>query len=163
MTYQDEFDVARERGSHVQLKDFVGKTVLFKASEFIGVDRDDKGKVIVDSEGNAASGGVLTADYGRKDAVMFDMIVIDGDNGPEEHKDVLNFNGRVLGALRRRINKPYLGVVAWGEKVKGNHPLQIDPPSDAQLQMARDVLAGRTVAAATAPVDASDDPFAVKP
>lgn len=155
MSQRDEFDVAGQ-GSQVNLRDLVGKLVLFAPTEFVQCERDD--------QGNAIGGGVMTKEYGRKDAIIADLVVIDGDNGPEIYDDAMIFNTKVFGPLKRRIGRKYLAVPGWGtEKIKGNFPMLLNEPTEAQVQMARDYVAGRTVAAALPAADAAaDDPFAVK-
>ena len=150
---RDEFDVAG--GSEVKLAELIGKTVLFSPTEYVPVERD--------AEGNAISGGVKTKDYGRKDVVLTDLVVLDADGGPEEHRDVMIFNGKPIGVLKRRIGGKYLGKVEYGtEKVKGNYPVLLNDPGEDGIQMARDFLAGRRVAAALPSKQADpDDPFAV--
>ena len=152
MSQRDEFDVAGQ-GSNINLRDLVGKTVLFAPTEFVQCERDE--------QGNPIGGGVMTKEYGRKDAIIADLVVIDGENGPEVYDDAMIFNTKVFGPLKRRIGRKYLAVPGWGpEKIKGNYPMLLNEPTEAQIQMARDYLAGRTVAAATAPVE-ENDPFAV--
>lgn len=149
----DEFDSAGS-GARITLRELIGKTVLFTPTEYLALEKDANGNVI--------GGGVLTADYGRKDTVITDMVVLDADGGPEVYDDVMVFNGKPIAALKRRVGKMYLALVAEGtEKVKGNFPLLLSEPTEAGKQMARDYLAGRKVAAATAPVPAAEDPFAV--
>lgn len=160
MTQQrDEFDVARPAGARVKLSEFIGRTVLFSPTEYIPVEKD--------AQGNIVGGGVKTADFGAKDVVLTDMVVLDGPAGPEQYDDVMVFNGHVVGALKRRVGGMYLAVIEWGaEKVKGNYPLMLGAPTEACIQMARDYRAGRAVAAAlpSAPDTAKadpNDPFAV--
>lgn len=155
MSQRDEFDTAGS-GTQVKLAELIGKTALFMPSEYVPLDRDDAGNVI--------GGGVLTTDYGRKDVVITDMVVLDADGGPAVYDDVMIFNAKVIGALKRRVGKKYLGRVEYGpEKVKGNYPIVLTDPGEDGTQMARDYLAHRTVTAAlpSAP-DEADDPFAVK-
>lgn len=154
MSQRDEFDVAG--GADVKLADLVGKLVLFAPTEWIECERD--------AQGNATGGGILTKEYGRKDAIVADLVVIDGDDGPELYDDVRIFNTKVFAPLKRRIGRKYLAVVAWGdEKIKGNYPLLLNAPTDAQVEMATDYVAGRTVKAALPSTqDAPEDPFAVK-
>lgn len=152
MSQKDEFDSPRAGGAvRVNLRDIIGKTVLFSPTEYIAVDKDDP------------TSGVKTADYGYKDAVITDMVVLDADGGPQLIADAMIFNGHPIAALKRRVGGKYLAVVEYGtERVKGNFPILLNPVSEEQKQMARDYLAGRAVAAATAPVsDRADDPFAV--
>lgn len=151
---RDEFDTAGG-GGEVNLRDLIGKTVLFSPTEYIAVERD--------AAGNTIGGGILTKDYGRKDAVLTDLVVLDADGGPEEFSDVMIFNGKPIGALKRRVGRKYLAVVELGpEKVKGNFPIVLNDPGESGKQMARDFLAGRAVAAAVpSQADNADDPFRV--
>lgn len=153
MSQRDDFDVAGN-GDDVKLSNLAGKLVLFAPTEWIECERD--------AQGNAIGGGILTKEYGRKDAIVADLVVIDGDDGPEEYDDVRIFNTKIFGPLKRRIGRKYLAVVAWGpKKIKGNFPLLLNPPTEAQVQMATDYVAGRTVKAALPDME-TEDPFAVK-
>lgn len=157
----DDFDTA---GEYVAMKDLLGELVLFAPVEYVEE---------------------FPTDFGTKDAVITDLVVLTQDGQPN-YSDVMIFQGSLIGQLKRRIpvhggtvrnedgttrvvspraGKKLLGVIAKGEAKKGqNAPYILLAPDDAQSQMARDYLAGRTVDAATqatAPVE--DDPFAVKP
>lgn len=139
MAKTDEFDTA---GSYVAIKDLMGELVLFTPTEYIEE---------------------VKTDFGDKDAVMADLVVLTAEGGPAEYEDSMIFQGSLIGQLKRKIpgGRKLLGVVAKGEAKKGqNAPYILNSPTDEQKQMARDYLAGRTVAAATEsePVD----PFAVK-
>lgn len=155
MSQRDEFDTAGS-GTQVKLAELIGKTVLFMPSEYVPLDRDDAGNVI--------GGGVMTTDYGRKDVIITNMVVLDAEAGPAVYDDVMIFNAKVIGALKRRVGRKYLGVVEYGpEKVKGNYPIVLTDPGENGTQMARDYLANRTVKAALPSADNTvDDPFAVK-
>lgn len=154
MSDRDEFDSAG--GARVSLAELVGKTVLFSPTEYVPLEKNEAGEV--------TGGGVMTKDFGRKDVVVTDMVVLNGDNGPEVYDDAMIFNGPPIAALKRRIGRKYLGVVTRGaEKVKGNYPILLTEPTEADKQMARDYLAGRAVAAAVpSAADTPDDPWAVK-
>lgn len=150
---RDEFDSAGS-GARITLRELIGKLVLFYPTEYLAVERD--------SDGKAISGGVLTADYGRKDPVVTNLVVLDADGGPEVYDDVMIFNGKPVGTLKRRLGGMYLARVAEGtEKVKGNYPMLLAGVTEDDKQMCRDYLAGRKVAAATAPAPVAEDPFAV--
>lgn len=138
MSQRDEFDTA---GSYVAVKDLLGELVLFTPSEYVEE---------------------VKTDFGEKDAVITDLVVLSGEEIPE-YQDVMIFQGSLIGQLKRKIQgeRKLLGVIAKGEAKKGqNAPFILAAPDEDQKQMARDYLAGRTVAAATAPAD--DDPFVVK-
>lgn len=137
---KDEFDNA---GSYVSIKDLLGDLVLFTPTEYL-------------EEVNTS--------FGTKDAVMTDVVVLTAEGGPVEHDDVMILQGSLIGQLKRKIpgGRKLLGVIDKGEAKKGqNAPYILTAPTDEQKQMARDFLAGRVVAAATAPAEA-EDPFAVK-
>ena len=154
MSARDEFDVAGS-GTQVKLAELIGRTVLFMPTEYVPLEKDDAG--------NPIGGGVLTKDYGRKDVVITDMVVLDADGGPEVYDDVMIFNAKVIGALKRRVGRKYLGKVEYGpEKVKGNFPIVLTDPGEAGTQMGHDYLAGRAIKAALPSAPEADDPFAVK-
>lgn len=136
MTQRDEFDTP---GAYVAIKDLLGELVLFTPTEYVEE---------------------VTTDFGTKDAVITDLVVI--SQGCAEYSDVMIFQGSLIGQLKRRVStgRKLLGVIAKGEAKKGqNAPYIVETPTEDQAQMARDFLAGRTVASA-AP-SKSDDPFAV--
>jgi len=151
MTQRDEFDSA---GAYVAIKDLEGELVLFTPSEYVEQ---------------------FETSFGTKDAVVTDLVVLTEQGGPAEYADQMVFQGSLIGALKRRVpsvdtgtgrvireGKKLLGRIAKGEAKKGqNAPYILTEPSDADKQMARDYLAGRTVEQA-APDDAkATDPFAV--
>ena len=140
MAKTDEFDTA---GSYVAIKDLLGELVLFTPTEYVEE---------------------VSTDFGTKDAVMADLVVLTAEGGPVEYDDTMIFQGSLIGQLKRKIpgGRKLLGVIAKGEAKKGqNAPYILSAPTDDQKQMARDFLAGRVVAAATAPAEV-EDPFAVK-
>lgn len=137
MARNDEFDTA---GEYVAIKDLLGELVLFTPTEHVEE---------------------VQTDFGTKDAVVTDLVVLSQDGTPE-YTDVMVFQGSLIGQLKRKIpnGRKLLGVIAQGEAKKGqNAPYILTAPTDEQAQTARDYLAGRTVKAA-APSKA-DDPFAV--
>ncbi|AKA61780.1 hypothetical protein SEA_MAIH_41 [Streptomyces phage Maih] len=139
MAKTDEFDSA---GSYVAIKDLMGELVLFTPTEYVEE---------------------VKTDFGDKDAVMANLVVLTAEGGPAEYDDQMIFQGSLIGQLKRKIpgGRKLLGVVAKGEAKKGqNAPYILNAPTDEQKQMARDYLAGRVVAAATE--SEPEDPFAVK-
>lgn len=139
MSNRDEFDTP---GAYVAVKDLLGELVLFTPTEYVEE---------------------VTTDFGTKDAVITDLVVLTADGGPAEYADVMIFQGSLIGQLKRRVStgRKLLGVIAKGEAKKGQHaPFLVEVPSEEQAQMARDYLAGRTVAAAVS-TKKDEDPFAV--
>lgn len=137
MARNDEFDTA---GAYVAIKDLLGELVLFTPTEYVEE---------------------IQTDFGTKDAVMTDLVVLSQDGTPE-YTDVMVFQGSLIGQLKRKIptKRKLLGVIAKGEAKKGqNAPYILVAPTDEQAQAARNYLAGLTVQAA-APA-AAEDPFAV--
>lgn len=141
MSNRDEFDTA---GAYVAVKDLLGELVLFSPTEYVEE---------------------VKTDFGDKDAVITDLVVLTAEGGPAEYQDAMIFQGSLIGQLKRKIagGRKLLGVIAKGEAKKGqNAPYILAAPDDAQKQVARDYLAGRTVEAATESAPADDDPFAVR-
>lgn len=139
MAPKDEFDTA---GPYVAIKELLGELVLFTPTEYVEETKTD---------------------FGDKDAVTTDLVVITAEGGPAEYTDVMIFQGSLIGQLKRKIagGRKLLGVLAKGEAKKGqNAPYVLEAPTDEQKQMARDYLAGRTVEAATEAAPKAD-PFAV--
>ncbi len=142
MSQRDEFDTA---GTFVAMKDLLGELILFTPTEYVA-------EVVT----------IFSDKDNPKDAVITDLVVLSQEGTPE-HLDVMILQGKLIGALKRKIpgNRKLLGVLSKGEPKKGMEAAYVlDAPDEAQQQMARDYLAGRTVAAATESAD--DDPFAVK-
>lgn len=88
---------------------------------------------------------VKTADYGDKDAIRADMVVLDGPDGSEELPDILVFPLVLQGQLRKglRTGNPVLGRLGQGEakldsrgKEKQKPPWKLFPASDEDKAMA---------------------------
>ncbi len=149
MTQRDEFDTP---GAYVAMKDLMGELVLFTPTEHVEE---------------------VATDFGTKDAVVTDLIVLTAEGGPAEYTDVMIFQGSIIGSLKRKVpvytngvltreGRKVLAVIGKGEAKKGqNAPYILIAPDDDQKQLARDYLAGRTIDAASA-APAAEDPFAVK-
>lgn len=139
MANTDEFDSA---GSYVAVKELLGELVLFTPTEYVEE---------------------VKTDFGDKDAVLTDLVVLTAEGGPAEYTDCMIFQGSLIGALKRKIpaGRKLLGRIAKGEAKKGqNAPYILNAPDDADKQMARDFLAGRVIQAATS-ANGAEDPFAV--
>lgn len=140
MARNDAFDSA---GSYVAIKDLLGELVLFSPTEYVEE---------------------VKTDFGTKDAVLTNMVVLTADGGPAEYEDQMIYQGSLIGALKRKIptGRMLLGVIAKGEAKKGqNAPYILDAPSDEQKQMATNYLAGLKVEAAVPDMTKAEDPFAV--
>lgn len=149
---RDEFDTA---GAYVAVKDLVDELVLFTPTEYVEE---------------------VTTDFGTKDAVITDLVVLSGADAGTEYEAAMIFQGSLIGSLKRKIpvvnpttgvvtreGRKVLGVISKGEAKKGqNAPYILAAPTDAQKQVARDYLAGRVVEQATEQDEPATDPFAVK-
>lgn len=64
----------------------------------------------------------VETEYGAKDAIRADVIVLDGPNAPEEIMDCLVFPGGLQGQIRNNIGKgrPNLGRLSQEPSGKGN-------------------------------------------
>lgn len=150
MGQRDEFDTP---GAYVAVKDLLGELVLFTPIEYVEE---------------------VTTDFGTKDAVTTDLVVLSGEDAGTEYESVLIFQGSLIGSLKRKVpaytngvmtreGRKVLGVIAKGDAKKGqNAPYILAAPTDEQKQVARDYLAGRTIEQATEQDAPADDPFAVK-
>ncbi len=139
MTQRDEFDTP---GDDIKVADYEGHLILFTPIEYIKV---------------------VPTIHGDKDVVDTDMVVLTADGGPEEFQGVRVFQSALVGSLKRKIDggRKLLGVLGKGEAKRGQSaPYVLHGPTDEQKQIARDYLAGRTVAAAL-PAKDPHDPFAV--
>lgn len=120
--------------ARTRLQDNIGKHILFTPREHIPVETDDKG--------NHVSGGVKTTDYGYKPAVVSDMVVFDLDTGEvSEYFEQMVFQIFAINDLKNRIGGQYLALIEWGpEKIKGNYPILLNPPTEAGVKMATDYV-----------------------
>lgn len=73
MSNRDEFDTA---GTYVAVKDLLGELVLFSPTEYVEE---------------------VKTDFGDKDAVMTDLVVLTAEGGPVEYEDVMIFQGSLIG------------------------------------------------------------------
>lgn len=129
----DPFAVADTGG--VNIKDYEGYLLLVTPTEYIeNVDTTN----------------------GPTDVVDADMVVLDGEDAPEEIDGVRIFQNVLIGALRKRIGKKQnmlLGRLAIStEKKKGqNAPWIFQAPTDEDKEVARKYIESKK----------ADDPFAV--
>lgn len=93
---------------------------------------------------------VPTADYGPKDPILADIVVLsNGADRAEEYTDCMIFQGQLIAKLRMKLpmtdahgvavtaGRNLLGVVGTGaEKKKGNYPFVFVPPTSEQKQIA---------------------------
>lgn len=76
MAKTDEFDSA---GSYVAIKNLLGELVLFTPTEYIEE---------------------VKTDFGDKDAVMTDLVVLTAEGGPTEYEDQMVFQSSLIGQLK---------------------------------------------------------------
>lgn len=123
--------------SGVNVTDFEGKLLLVYGTEYLSGE------------------DAIQTEYGEKDVVVADIVVLDGDDS-EEHSGVYIFQGKLIGALKRHVGKrPYLGRLGKGEASKKGYqkPWAFLDPSDADKAVARKFIEERAAQA--------EDPFAV--
>lgn len=90
---------------------------------------------------------VKTKDYGEKDAIRADMVVLDAEGGPQEVSDILIFPLVLQGQLRRNTGKgrPVFGRLGQGEKTgKQNPPWKLLDYTEADKKLATDYLNTRS-------------------
>lgn len=96
---------------------------------------------------------VNTKDFGEKDAIRADWVVLTGENTGELEEDSLIFGGFMIGDLKklakknykvdddqgdadRHLLRPFLGRVNQGkEKIKGNYPWIFEDVTDADREL----------------------------
>lgn len=139
MTKGNEFDTASS--SFFSAKDYVGELVLFSPTQYI----------------EEMKTSFSTAEKPYCDAIMTDVVVITA-NG-EEFEDALIFQSALIGSLKRKIGRKLLGRLGRGEAKKGQSaPYLLEAPSDDDIKLATEFLAGRMVKDATP--SKTDDPWA---
>lgn len=82
----------------------------------------------------------IKTDYGDSDAVAARVVVLDGDNGYEEHDNVLFFQAALIGTLKPSVgnNKPVLGRLGRGTSKPGQSaPFILTPFTEEDAQAAR--------------------------
>lgn len=98
---------------------------------------------------------IKTKDYGDKEAVRADWVVLTGESAGEIEEDALIFGGFMIGDLKKLAKKnykvndeegdadrselrPFLGRIGQGkEKIKGNYPWLFEDASDDDKVLAR--------------------------
>jgi len=79
--------VATSSGSDAKISDFVGRLLLLTPTEYVAE---------------------VTTVNGIKDAVRTSVVVLDGGQGvpaaPQEHNDMLVFQGRLISKLKGKVN-----------------------------------------------------------
>jgi hypothetical protein len=85
----------------------------------------------------------ITTDYGVSDAIRADVVVLDGDDAPDEKENVLIFQKALQGNLRGQLGKgKVLGRLGQGEAKKGQSaPWILADPTEADKVMARAYIA----------------------
>lgn len=122
MSTNNEFASPSAPGGGFSWKDHKGKLLLIEALEDVQ--------------------GVQTS-FGEANAVRANIVVIDGDDGPEEHFDVLTFPRVLQSQLRKQIGgKKVLGRLGSGTAKPGQSaPHLIEEASAEDVAKARAYLA----------------------
>lgn len=82
----------------------------------------------------------IKTDYGDSDAIAARVVVLDGDNGYEEHDNVLFFQAALIGTLKPSVGngKPVLGRLGRGTSKPGQSaPFILTPFTEEDAQAAR--------------------------
>ena len=82
----------------------------------------------------------IKTDYGDSDAIAARVVVLDGDNGYEEHDNVLFFQAALIGTLKPSVGnkKPVLGRLGRGTSKPGQSaPFILTPFTEEDAQSAR--------------------------
>jgi hypothetical protein len=93
----------------------------------------------------------INTDYGPKDAVRANVVVLDGDDAPEEYRDALIFPNVLQQQVRANIgtSRANLGRLGQGNQKKGQKPpWKLSDPTDADKDVARSWFAGGMTASA---------------
>lgn len=86
----------------------------------------------------------IKTDYGDSDAIAARVVVLDGENGYEEHDNVLFFQAALIGTLKPSVgnNKPVLGRLGRGTSKPGQSaPFILTPFTEEDAKMAREYFA----------------------
>lgn len=76
----------------------------------------------------------IKTDYGTTDAVLADIVVLDGDQAGEEYPDCLIFPKVLQGQLKRQLGQKVLGRVTQGVGKPGQSPPWMLAEATAQDQ-----------------------------
>ena len=86
----------------------------------------------------------IKTDYGDSDAIAARVVVLDGDDGYEEHDNVLFFQSALIGTLKPSVgnSKPVLGRLGRGTSKPGQSaPFILTPFTEEDAQSARTYFA----------------------
>jgi hypothetical protein len=86
----------------------------------------------------------IKTDYGESDAVAARVVVLDGEQGYEEHDNVLFFQAALIGTLKPSVgnNKPVLGRLGRGTSKPGQSaPFILTPFTEEDAKSAREYFA----------------------
>ena len=82
--------------------------------------------------------------FGEKDCVVADIVVLDGDNAPEQLDNVYMFQGKLIGATKSAVGKGMiLGRLGKEKATKSGYSDAwiLNDATDDEKQVARDYLA----------------------
>jgi hypothetical protein len=83
----------------------------------------------------------IKTDYGDSDAIAARVVVLDGENGSEEHDNVLFFQSALIGTLKSSVgnSKPVLGRLSKGTAKPGQSaPFILTPFTEEDAVIARE-------------------------
>jgi hypothetical protein len=86
----------------------------------------------------------IKTDYGDSDAIAARVVVLDGQEGTEEHDNVLFFQSALIGTLKNSVgnSKPVLGRLGKGTGKPGQSaPFILTPFTEEDAKLARDYFA----------------------
>lgn len=123
-------------GEGIDWNDYLGKLTLV---EPLGHEHDIKTK------------------HGESDAIRANVYVLLGPGKVEEFEDVLIFQRKMIGQLKRRIGSIVVGRIGQGENVKGNPPWLFEEANETDIGRATAFWNSHTIGSAT-----TDKPAAKK-
>lgn len=153
MTVQDPFEDAKPASVFPSMEQLVGRLVLVKPTKLTekvpsGKYKNPDGTPVL-SDRIDADLTVVDGPLDDFDTVEFSSMFIGGSYQVTQLRPVLARGSQMLGRIQ--LKNP-------GQSKGQGNPWGFEPPTEADKQIARDYLAGRTVGAAMAPA-APKNPF----
>lgn len=109
-----------------------------------------KGRLLLISPAALESG--INTNFGEKEAVRADVVVLDGPDAPDEYTDTLIFPKVLIGQLRGKVGQKVLGRLNQGTAKAGQKPpWLLDEATDADKKIGVAYLSGALASADTPP------------